>query len=438
MPRIEGKRMKIGRRRGRLMTRAIMSAVVVLLLLPSRLVPGGPSDREQALAAASSGTDQLIYSDSLQNGWQDYGWATINYHNAHPVHSGIRSISVKPARGQALYLHHSALDSGPYRAISFWINGGASGGQRVRVLALLGGKPQNPVVLAALPKNSWRQVTVSLASLGVANRTNLDGFWIQESLGKAQPVFYVDDVSLFAVPALHVTVNAADTIRTVDPRLFGMNTAAWYGDLNRSDTVTALSQMGNRVLRFPGGSLSDTYNWSTGKSLGNNKAWVAGMADFASLVEKTHSTAYITANYGTGSAPEAAALVAWANARPSNRTVLGRSDDGTDWRTAGFWAALRGAKPLARDDGLNFLRARHPAPYHFKYWEIGNENYGSWEEDNHPRPHDPYTYAGIARQYIGLMKKVDPSIKIGVPAATGEDTYVAYRDHPATNPKTGK
>jgi alpha-N-arabinofuranosidase len=419
-----------------LIARGIVVSALIFLSLPSRHVLGGPSE-VQPVAAAPLDHDQVVYRDALQNGWQDYGWATISYRNTHPVHSGTSSISVKPARGQAVYIHHSAFDSGPYRAISFWISGGAAGGQRLRVQALLGGKAQKPVFLAALPRNSWRQVTVPLASLGVANRTELDGFWLQESLGKDQPTFYVDDISLFAVPALHVTVDASARVRTVDPRLFGMNTAVWYSDLTHRDTVDAQAQMGNRVLRFPGGSLSDTYDWSTGKSVGNHTSWVAGMADFASLVEKTRSTAYVTVNYGTGSAPEAAALVAWSNARPANRAVLGRSADGRDWRTAGYWAALRGARPLAKDDGLNFLRADHPTPYHFKYWEIGNENYGSWEMDKQSRQHDPYTYAGVARQFINLMKKVDAAIKIGVPVAVGENTYANYDDHSATNPRTG-
>ena len=26
----------------------------------------------------------------------------------------------------------------------------------------------------------------------------------------------------------------------------------------------------------------------------------------------------------------------------------------------------------------------------FKYWEVGNENYGDWEVDTNTRPHDPH------------------------------------------------
>ena len=35
--------------------------------------------------------------------------------------------------------------------------------------------------------------------------------------------------------------------------------------------------------------------------------------------------------------------------------------------------------PLAVDDGYNFLRASHSAPFGIKYWELGNECYGTWK-----------------------------------------------------------
>ncbi len=75
--------------------------------------------------------------------------------------------------------------------------------------------------------------------------------------------------------------------------------------------------------------------------------------------------------------------------------------------------------------------------YRFKYWEVGNEVYGSWETDNNTRPHDPYTYAQRFAQYYTQMKAVDPTIKVGAVAIPGEDSYANYTDHPALNPRTG-
>jgi hypothetical protein len=69
---------------------------------------------------------------------------------------------------------------------------------------------------------------------------------------------------------------------------------------------------------------------------------------------------------------------------------------------------------------------------------VGNENYGTWENDSNVYPHDPYTYATRAAQYITQMKVVDPTIKIGVPVVTGEDNNDnGYSSHPAYNARTG-
>ena len=73
----------------------------------------------------------------------------------------------------------------------------------------------------------------------------------------------------------------------------------------------------------------------------------------------------------------------------------------------------------------------------FKYWEIGNECYGSWETDSNTPAHDPYTYAVRAAGYIALMKAADPTIKIGVVATPGESSYSNNATHYAVNPRTG-
>ena len=124
------------------------------------------------------------------------------------------------------------------------------------------------------------------------------------------------------------------------------------------------------------------------------------------------------------------------NAATSSSVPLGADAKGTNWQTAGYWATLRASAPLGSDDGKNFLRISRTTPLGFKYWEIGNECYGSWETDSNTVAHDPYTYAVRATNYIALMKAVDPTIKIGVVSTPGEDTYVNNTSHSAYNSRT--
>jgi alpha-L-arabinofuranosidase len=359
---------------------AIVAALLCCLALP-------------ALARAQ--TDDTVYTDALINGWQNYSWATVNFSNTQPVQAGSDSISVSAGPYQALYLHQSAFDSRIYANLVFWINGGSSGGQLLQVQATLNGAAQTVVTLPALAANSWQQISIPLSSLGVANQPDMDGFWIQDRSGTTQPTFYVDTISITAQAppsVVNITVNAADEVRVVDARHFGINTAVWDALLDTSVTTNLLTGMGAKSLRFPGGSLSDDYHWATNTTDSNTWQWSTSFDQFAQVATAIGAQVYVTADYGSGTPAEAAAWV-----QESNVTKQ----------------------------------------YGFKYWEIGNEEYGSWETDNNTVPHDPYTYAVRFQQYYTQMKAVDPAIKIGAVSVPGEDSYANNTNHPVVNPVTG-
>ncbi len=82
-----------------------------------------------------------IYTDSLQNSWDNWSWdATVGLSSPSVVHSAPSAISVTLTAGWGAFsLHHTALDTTPYSSITFWINGGPTGGQRLQFAALLEG-----------------------------------------------------------------------------------------------------------------------------------------------------------------------------------------------------------------------------------------------------------------------------------------------------------
>jgi hypothetical protein len=350
-----------------------------------------PSD---AAIADSSDPDYWIYADSLVNGWRNYSWAAVDLSATSPIHTGSHSIEVTCGAFEALYMNHNAFDSGSYAAITFWIHGGPTGGQLLQVQGLLAGNPQTAIALQPLAANTWQQIIIPLASLGVANKPNLDGLWIQDATGSAQPPFFVDDIKLTAAPPpsqVHLSVNAINMVRSAGR--VGVNSAIWDNVFDSADTISMLTDINNQALRFPGGSSSDDYHWAT-NTTNNGVFWANSFAQFSNVATSTRATnVFITANYGSGTPAEAA-----------------------DW--------------------VNNSNVTHQ--YGFKYWEIGNENYGSWETDNNPRPHDPYTYAMRFQDYFTQMKAIDPTIKVGAVVITGQDTFVNYMDHPATNPATGQ
>ncbi len=338
-----------------------------------------------------------LYTDNLVNGFQNWSWATVNFSATAFVHTGTNSISVvNNTNYQALYLEYPNFNTAPYASLNFWINGGASGGQSVTVHGVVNGNGAGSYPIGPLTAGTWQQFTIPLSSLGIANVTNCSGIWIQGNSYTAQPVFYVDDIQLVAAPApalVHLTVDAKQTIRAADARWFGLNTAVWDSYFDTTATSNALKELGCLSLRFPGGSLSDSYyNWMTGMDGTNNRP--TKWPNFMHIATNAGVQAFITVNYGTGTSNLAAAWVKSANIT----------------------------------NHCNFV-----------YWEIGNECYGTWETDTNNAPHDPYTYANRAAGYIALMKAANPAvpIKVGVVAVPGEDSSVNNYNHAVVNPRTG-
>jgi alpha-N-arabinofuranosidase len=175
--------------------------------------------------------------------------------------------------------------------------------------------------------------------------------------------------SVFETNNVRVTVEAAHVVHTVDSRLFGINTAIWDALLDTEETVSALRELDLQVLRFPGGSFADKYHWTDGRVGHDPRPLPTSFFNFMHMATNLGAQVIITVNYGSGTPEEAAAWVRCANI--SNRCG-------------------------------------------FKYWEIGNENYGDWEHEENSSPHDPVTYATRAKEYIRQMKAADPSIKVGV------------------------
>jgi len=346
--------------------------------------------------------DHIIYADALINGWQNWSWdATTDFSSTDYVHTGSHSIKVTyTAPWAGFRLNHIAFCTSPYTSLNFWMNGGTQDGRTISVRALIKDNKQPSVPLnnyiegGSVAAGTWRQVTIPLADLGVANTCDMTGFWLQEGSGSTQPPFYVDDITLLSrppPPIVNLSVNANQVVRAVDNRLFGVNTAVWDGALNKPETISLLQAIDNKILRFPGGSISDSYHWQTNTGGGNGQ-WPSNFDAFANVARSTGAQAFITVNYGSGTPQEAAEWVRYSNVTQQ---------------------------------------------YGFKYWEIGNENYGSWEVDTQDRPHDPYRYALRAKDYIEQMKAIDPTIKVGVVMVEGEDSFANYTDHPATNPRTG-
>ncbi len=185
--------------------------------------------------------------------------------------------------------------------------------------------------------------------------------------------------------------------RRVNPYLLG-NNVQW---VDRGDELLSAATMrpnpavmdkvrklGVSVLRYPGGSLADLYHWKDGMgSAGERKTnrrfhakgkdrILLGTFEFLSICREIGAEPLITINVVTGSPKEAAEWVEQVNIK-----------------------RLRDASGILPK---------------VKYWEIGNEPY-LIDDNQRSLAVQPGEYARRANRFIREMRRVDPTIRIGIP-----------------------
>ena len=200
-----------------------------------------------------------VYTDQLQNGFEDGSWGVHNMAQASVVHAGSAAISFEPNNWSGLSLSRTAgIDVSRYGTLQFWIHGGTAGGQTLQVIALAGGNAIGEGAPLAsfvpggkIPAGSWVQVQVPFAALGAASGT-LSGFRIMDWTGNAQAAVYVDDIQINEVVTLPPLVVYADQLQN------GFEDGSW-GTHNMAETSVVHS--GTAAISF------EPSNWS-GLSLG--------------------------------------------------------------------------------------------------------------------------------------------------------------------------
>ena len=144
----------------------------------------------------------------------------------------------------------------------------------------------------------------------------------------------------------------------------GVNTAAWDTNFLDPSVPKAMSQADVGLVRYPGGSYADEYMWQANTEGGTTDP--VDFAQYSSQVDAAGGQKFVTVNYGSDTATDAAAWV-------------------TQSETSGQGVSL---------------------------WEIGNEQSGTWETDNRPDPYTASSYATDALPYMQDMKAVDPNAQI--------------------------
>ncbi|MFZ0547939.1 MAG: hypothetical protein WAM60_21015, partial [Candidatus Promineifilaceae bacterium] len=151
------------------------------------------------------------------------------------------------------------------------------------------------------------------------------------------------------LPDSTIIVDVAGAPTALSNLALGTNIPAWLSSSRLQDDLfqERTTASGVSMLRIPGGSWSNAYDWLACERDGNGIddsaecywPWAAHPTDFLNFLEETDLAGMYTVNLN-GTAKEAAALVAFFNGSVDDDTVIGVDIRGRDWGNVSDWASL--------------------------------------------------------------------------------------------------
>jgi hypothetical protein len=205
-----------------------------------------------------------VYDDALVSGYGNWSWGTQDLNGSAQVHSGSRSVSFLATGYEGLWFHNNngAYEANEFYGMEMWVHGGATGGQKLKMLVMDGRSVIGDFALEPVPANQWKKVTVKLADLGIGTAT-FDGIGVQAWGEENQGYVYIDDISLLKnanvvklpdpdLPRVAVQIDINADKKPVSRDIFGVN----FEERPSEDA----SQMKFPLVRWGGNQMS-RYNW---------------------------------------------------------------------------------------------------------------------------------------------------------------------------------
>ena len=402
------------------------------------------------ISSGSPVHSMVIFHDQPGEGWQNWSWGTtVDVNGKEPVKGGSSAIALTFTTGwSAFYLHKdNGLETRGYDQLRFWVHGGSTGGQGLRLVVEKNEDETYPFTATA---KTWTQVIVPLDQIG-SPESLTDLFW-QDTTGGSQPVFYLDEIELVASGAplpptatppapLDLRIDAGAEKRAINPDIYGINFA---------DEALAAE------LRLPvnrwGGNATTRYNWQNDTSNRASDWFFENIpndnANPSSLPDGSSSDHFIEQNKRTGtSSLITIPMIGWT---PKSRAVtcgysIGkygdqqkadpyRADCGNGILPDGNHMTGNDPKdtsieidPSFVQDWMKHLIARYgsAAEGGVKFYNLDNEP-ALWHlthRDVHPKPVGYDELRDRTYQYAAAIKAADPSAQTLGPVEWGWSGY---------------
>ena len=159
---------------------------------------------------------QVIYDDSVQNGWTNASTGGTTLFSTSPVYRGTSAIAVPAGSGKGISLACSNRSLQGLAALTFWIHGGAVAPPPLQIGVSRGGIALEAVPVTVPANVGWQRVVIPLSSIGLATIDDLTGLRIESRTvnGITPGAFSLDDITL-GEPT-NVTITLSNLSATYD------------------------------------------------------------------------------------------------------------------------------------------------------------------------------------------------------------------------------
>jgi len=182
----------------------------------------------------------VVYSDSLQNGFEDWSWSTAySLSDSTFVHSGKDAIKMAVQNDEAIYFHTTNdFTLGSYVSLQLYITGGTASIPASDLSVLIYDANENQVGVTVVfttsaPAGSWAEVSILLTAFGAAASSEISGVAIMADISGDVGTVWIDDISF--VPASGGSAAATTSTATT-----ASSTAATTGVKASTSTTTGV------------------------------------------------------------------------------------------------------------------------------------------------------------------------------------------------------
>ena len=260
-----------------------------------------------------------------------------------------------------------------------------------------------------------QELTVSSKNF-IKNRPPMNGnpgFFLENWEEKKNPKIKLSEsyLEIDDSTTVYGEIDFSKILTKISKYVYGNNLGHWTNRkfLDNDKFIFNFKDAGFSVVRFPGGNASNDYFWdaenisqcpkgtpsiiyksdfkkSTSPKLGNQGTFRTRPKDYYDFLLRTKSTGSICVNYS---------YALYSEIEDEDERVNKAAEYAASW----------------------VYDANIKRNLNIKFWEIGNENWGKWQAGYNVKNRgiiDPKKYGENCRIFIEKMKKVDPTIKIGV------------------------